>query len=129
MTPQLTQANDIHAHYAPWSQTIDLYLFQCELGPLNNRDIGVVARHPIRCELTVHGDESIPQSPTLCLNEITAQRLMDQLWHCGLRPTEGSGSSGSLAATQRHLEDMRTIAFSQLDIPNENDPQVSKVTR
>lgn len=43
-----------------------------------------------------------------------AQRLMDQLWDCGLRPSEGSGSAGAMAATQRHLEDMRRIAFDAL---------------
>ena len=40
-----------------------------------------------------------------------AQQLMDELWHCGLRPTEGTGSAGSLAATERHLEDMRRLVF------------------
>jgi hypothetical protein len=40
--------------------------------------------------------------------------LMDQLWQCGLRPTEGTGSAGSLAATERHLKDMREIAFGLL---------------
>jgi hypothetical protein len=41
------------------------------------------------------------------------------LWNCGLRPTEGSGSAGSLAATQRHLDDMRTVAFHKLGIKGE----------
>jgi hypothetical protein len=27
-----------------------------------------------------------------------AQQLMDELWRCGLRPSEGTGSAGSLAA-------------------------------
>jgi hypothetical protein len=48
-------------------------------------------------------------TPSASLTEIQAQALMDQLWQCGLRPTEGSGSAGSLAATERHLADMRTI--------------------
>jgi hypothetical protein len=74
-------------------------------------------------------DGSDRVSPALYLKTHTAQHLMDQLWQCGLRPTEGTGSAGSLAATQRHLEDMRTIAFKKLDIPNENGPQVSKVAR
>ena len=43
-----------------------------------------------------------------------AQRLMDELWLAGLRPTEGSGSAGSLAATERHLADMRSIAMGLL---------------
>lgn len=44
-----------------------------------------------------------------------AQTLMDDLWNAGLRPTEGSGSAGALAATQRHLEDMRTLVFKKPD--------------
>lgn len=42
-----------------------------------------------------------------------AQSLMDQLWNCGVRPTEGTGSAGSLAATKNHLEDMRRIVFKE----------------
>lgn len=40
-----------------------------------------------------------------------ALKLMDDLWVCGLRPSEGSGSAGALAATERHLGDMRRIVF------------------
>ncbi len=49
--------------------------------------------------------------PTLRLNYEAAQTLMDDLWQAGLRPTEGTGSAGALKATERHLEDMRKIAF------------------
>jgi hypothetical protein len=58
---------------------------------------------------------------TPCMNfDITAaQRLMDELWQCGLRPSEGTGSAGSLAATERHLADMRTIAFHTINIKPE----------
>jgi hypothetical protein len=56
--------------------------------------------------------------PTVRLDRDDAQVLMDELWNCGLRPTEGSGSAGSLAATQRHLEDLRAIAFHKLGIAN-----------
>ena len=42
-----------------------------------------------------------------------AQVLMDDLWHCGIRPTEGSGSAGSLKATEYHLEDMRKLVFKE----------------
>jgi hypothetical protein len=51
--------------------------------------------------------------PSLVLPIDDAQRLMDELWNCGLRPTEGSGSAGALAATQRHLEDMRALVFQK----------------
>ncbi len=53
---------------------------------------------------------------TISSNE--AQRLMDDLWDAGLRPSEGTGSAGSLAATQKHLADMRTIVFKQLKMEN-----------
>lgn len=38
-----------------------------------------------------------------------AQILIDDLWSCGIRPTEGMGSAGSLLATQNHLKDMQGI--------------------
>lgn len=52
--------------------------------------------------------------PTMSLSMDEAQQLMDELWYCGLRPSEGTGSAGSLAATERHLQDMRDIAFGAL---------------
>lgn len=52
--------------------------------------------------------------PTCTINRTEAQVLMDDLWACGIRPTEGAGSAGSLKATERHLEDMRRIAFELL---------------
>ena len=55
--------------------------------------------------------------PLLQLEMAEAQRLMDVLWDCGLRPSEGSGSAGSLAATERHLADMRALAFHSLGVP------------
>jgi hypothetical protein len=49
--------------------------------------------------------------PTLQLPDrgSEAQALMDRLWACGLRPTEGRGSAGALAATESHLSDLRTL--------------------
>ena len=48
-----------------------------------------------------------------------AQVLMDDLWLVGLRPSEGTGSAGSLKATQNHLSDLKTILFHKLGIKNE----------
>ena len=50
------------------------------------------------------------EGPTLSLRLREAQALMDDLWQAGLRPTEGSGSAGSLATTERHLGDMSQVA-------------------
>jgi hypothetical protein len=49
--------------------------------------------------------------PCIRLETTDAQKLMDELWNCGLRPSEGTGSAGSLAATERHLKDMQRIVF------------------
>ncbi len=50
-------------------------------------------------------------APTLQLSSRSneAQALMDRLWSCGLRPTEGNGSAGALAATERHLADLKAL--------------------
>ena len=60
--------------------------------------------------------EAFYHNPTFNLTPENAQELMDSLWAAGIRPTEGSGSAGSMLATQKHLEDMRTIAFSKINI-------------
>lgn len=54
--------------------------------------------------------------PTLDIHVNSAQSLMDQLWDAGIRPTEGTGSAGALAATQKHLDDMRKLVAKSCDI-------------
>lgn len=54
--------------------------------------------------------------PTFRLHGEEAQELMDMLWNCGLRPTQSKSSAGQLEAVERHLADMRAIAFSKLEI-------------
>jgi len=63
---------------------------------------------------TVGAGERIPVCIKLTNEE--AKYMIDSLWQAGVRPSNGEGSSGQLAATQSHLEDMRTIAFKTLDI-------------
>lgn len=55
-----------------------------------------------------------PQEPFVRITYDEAQRLVDELWQCGIRPSEGTGSAGSLAATERHLADIRKVAFGAL---------------
>lgn len=61
--------------------------------------------------------------PTSQLTDMQAQDLMDQLWSCGFRPTEGRGSAGALAAVQRHLDDFRAIVSNTLQVTFPNDNQ------
>jgi hypothetical protein len=56
-------------------------------------------------------DPAVQTAPVLTLGMEKAQQLMDELWDCGLRPAGAAGSAGQLAAVERHLEDMRKLAF------------------
>jgi hypothetical protein len=56
-------------------------------------------------------DGTETRAEAMSLEPSEAQNLMDSLWDAGLRPSEGSGSAGAMAATQKHLEDMRTLVF------------------
>jgi hypothetical protein len=58
----------------------------------------------------VNENEVEPQ-PTLSMRQDEAQQLMDELWRVGLRPSEGTGSAGAMAAVQAHLADMRALVF------------------
>ena len=53
--------------------------------------------------------------PSLVLDDKGAQSLIDDLWGAGYRPTDGAGTAGSMAATQKHLEDMRKIVFKMIE--------------
>jgi hypothetical protein len=89
----------IRAQSAPWHRSVELY-------------IGSTDRKTRVKEIILESiDEGSEMPPSFSLDLKYAQTLMDDLWNCGLRPTEGTGSAGSLAATQRHLEDMRTLVF------------------
>lgn len=58
----------------------------------------------------------IPE-PTFSLQPEDAQKLMDELWNCGVRPTEGNGSAGAFAAVQQHRDDLRKLLFHTLKVP------------
>jgi len=58
-------------------------------------------------------EEGVQPGPSFVLRYEEAQGLMDQLWDCGLRPSEGNAGT----ATQKHLEDMRRLVFDVLMPP------------
>lgn len=92
-------------HVAPWS--VDVQVLVAEVGAAG--DIVGVAR-PMVIERVKEGDS---RQPTMQMSRADAQDLMDQLWQIGLRPSEGTGSAGAMAATQAHLQDMRRLVFEQ----------------
>jgi hypothetical protein len=100
--------SQVRAYKAPWADEVSLAIFE-----VNGRTRSVATS----LTMTV-----IPEGqwfdPCVKLDKSEAQLLMDNLWDCGLRPSEGSGSAGQLAATQEHLKDMKKIAFDLLEKKN-----------
>lgn len=48
--------------------------------------------------------------PSFHLTEADAVRLMDDLWHAGIRPSQ-EGSEGQLAALTAHKNDLRALLW------------------
>lgn len=96
---------ELMARRENWSEGISIYMRQRTVGD------GDAVAQPVTL---VRREPGTPAQPMLRLQIHQAQQLMDELWQCGLRPTEGTGSAGSLAATERHLADMQKIALTLL---------------
>lgn len=95
---------EIRAAAPIWTDSVDLLILERQWG--ESKIKRVVSALTVK-DVT-EGDFL---EPSMRLTRDAAQQLMDNLWQCGLRPSEGSGSAGALAATQKHLEDMRTLVF------------------
>lgn len=67
---------------------------------------------------TVHtlGEGSAVTGPCMQLNVGEAQRLIDELWRAGLRPTDqrDHGTTGHVKALEHHAEVMEAIATGLL---------------
>lgn len=94
------------AFAAPWWNGIEILLTAIRDGKRS------IATDVVFTEV----EEGIIKEPSFRLEVEDAQVLMDDLWKSGLRPTEGSGSAGQLAATQKHLEDFRNIVQNLLEV-------------
>jgi hypothetical protein len=92
---------ELMARRDDWSQGVSIYGRSMQEGKCLAAQTVVFNEHPSGTKFM----------PMLILGIHEAQRLMDELWGCGLRPSEGTGSAGSLAATERHLKDMQNIAM------------------
>ena len=90
-----------------WSNSVDFILFE--------KHANTVA-HSTHIEMHIPSPEEdgMRIDPTFSMKSDEVQELMDNLWRIGFRPSEGTGSAGALLATQKHLEDMRKIAFDLL---------------
>lgn len=97
----------ITANLHPWSRQVEL------TAGIESVSGGFSMAQPV--EYLESEDGAIPRA-FIVLPPDAAQQLMDELWLCGIRPSEGSGSAGQAAAMQSHLNDMRTVAFHALKV-------------
>jgi len=91
-----------------YGRSIDLYIFDV---PKFARTEG--AEHKIGIATSITFEETEPgamREPSLRISFEAAQRLMDALWNCGIRPTE-EGTAGQIEAMAAHLQDMRKLVF------------------
>lgn len=97
----------LRAVAGPWHQGVDFLVYK----------EGVGGQRQVVTAMTVELVEpGMEVRPSVTIDRTDAQVLMDDLWNAGLRPTEGTGSAGSLRATEKHLQDMRTIVSKKLDV-------------
>ena len=75
-----------------------------------NKTVALLENFTMR---TVDTDGAVENTRLLEIESEQCQKLIDELWDCGFRPSEGSGSAGQLESVKRHLEDMRAIAFKK----------------
>lgn len=68
---------------------------------------------PVEFKVIEESDAGLESRAAMAMSKEDLQSLMDEIWSAGVRPSEGSGSAGSLAATERHLADMRALVFKQ----------------
>lgn len=99
---------EIFVDVCPYAQRVDFRLRDGRM-TMNNDLVkrGEWMKEPIFVKV----EEGVTPPIAFSLSDIEAQALMDRLWKAGLRPTEGSGSAGALAATERHLKDMQILVF------------------
>lgn len=92
--------------------------FECEAASVARADPVLLPAvvNPVTLTHITQDQEATVHSPMMTLRAEDAQGLMDALYEAGVRPSNGAGSVGQLAATERHLADMKTIAFSALKI-------------
>jgi hypothetical protein len=100
----------IRAQSTPWHFGVELFIGDRD-GKTRVKEILLE-----RCE------EMVTAPPSFNLDRMEAQTLMDDLWNCGIRPTEGTGSAGALRAVERHLADLQKLVFAKDEVSAKQKP-------
>ncbi len=93
------------------SDTVAIFLYN----RLPNGNLSVVTN----IELSEFSpSEAVSQNVALELPTLVAQQLVDTLWDCGFRPSEGTGSAGAMRKVEEHVKDMQQVSMDFRQIAN-----------
>jgi hypothetical protein len=95
---------NFRVHSAPWTDELWLLVVQED-------HAAKVTAYAENMTMREHKAGDAIQEPTMRLHHTASQRLMDELWRAGVRPSNGEGNAGQLGAIEKHLEDMRRLVF------------------
>ncbi len=103
----------------PWCSKIDVYMRGSNMHLSLDKKFYVTELVLSEADETGFVNGGFPK-PAFSVSFGSAQSLMDQLWACGVCPTEKTlPSADTLQATKDHLADMREIAFARLGAGDE----------
>ena len=102
------QKTEVFCQREPWWRKVCFYIKETKWSPDR---IETAVGLPVTMKVLTAEHEGMEYPPAFELADEQAQQFIDELWRVGFRPSEGSGSAGSLAATERHLADMRALVF------------------
>ncbi len=107
---------EIRAWSEPWTDNGICVRIGRESFDESGKHTGRMIAMPLQWWILKPEDHGTRIEPTFNITPGEAQQFMDELWRAGIRPTEAAGSVGQLAATTRHLQDMRALVFNPLGI-------------
>jgi hypothetical protein len=102
--------NFANAFTRPFSDAVEIYLADKQPGRLT------VISGLVATSYEYKEGETVQPSPAITINRESAVRLMDAFWNIGIRPSQDAQSVGQLAAIEKHLKDMRRLAFKVLKV-------------
>jgi hypothetical protein len=107
-----TQTN-IRIESMPWSMdTLGVHIAMVQTTANGTH---VYARpQPLTMTVLRDEDDGMQHAPLFHITHEEAQQFMDELYRAGIRPRDGAGSVGQLAAKDAHLADLRRLVFQNI---------------
>lgn len=101
----------LSAVMSPWRHNLDIRLGMV----VDGAERRIAVAQPLT--FVEEKNEGQEVAPFLSLYPDDWQTLMDEMWRAGVRPSSGAGTATEAGALERHLADMRKLAFHALKVP------------